>query len=475
MGSEELEILKQRIKVLENENKLLKEGVSSFLTVGDTISVPEHFKPIFDIAQKTVGKYFQELKADPSKASIEIHGERYVLLRASSLSVDFLTKIKDLYADKGEKEAFLIGKKFLFDVAHVLGIGDATNFHKKMDLKDPIAKLSAGPVHFAYSGWAFVEILPESNPAPNDTFLLKYNHPYSFEADSWIKQKKKSDSPVCIMNAGYSSGWCEESFGIPLTAVEITCRAKGDDNCTFIMAPPHKIEEHLKKENLERDQNIQHEIPLFFERKKAEEKIKSSLKEKETLLKEVHHRVKNNLQIVSSLLNLQSKFLPDSETVEMFNETKNRVKTLALVHEKLYEERAEFVDIKEYIKSIIDLLDYSFDGEGKNVKIKWECDYTKELHIDRAIPAGLIVNELISNVFKYAFPEDKGGNILVKLTELGGEFKLTIKDDGIGIPENFVPEKSDSLGLEIILLLSDQLGGDISFKRDAGTEVSMSF
>ena len=184
MTDKSTENLLDKIAKLEEENRLLKKGITSFLTVGDTITVPGQFKEVFDKAQKMVGSYFQELKADPSKARIEINGDRYVLLRASSLSVGFLNKIRDLYADKGEKEAFLIGQNFLFDIAHVLGLEDAQNFHKKMNLTDPISKLSAGPIHFAYSGWAYVEILPESRPSGDENFFLKYNHPYSFEADS---------------------------------------------------------------------------------------------------------------------------------------------------------------------------------------------------------------------------------------------------------------------------------------------------
>jgi PAS domain S-box-containing protein len=146
-----------------------------------------------------------------------------------------------------------------------------------MNLTDPIAKLAAGPVHFAYTGWAFVDILPESKPSADENFYLIYHHPYSFEADSWLRAKEISDTPVCIMNAGYSSGWCEESFGLPLTAVEVTCKARGDKNCTFIMSPPHKIKQHLKKysaKSYNPDQKkSSYEIPAFFERRKMEEQL----------------------------------------------------------------------------------------------------------------------------------------------------------------------------------------------------------
>ncbi len=273
------EELIKRISELEQENAMLKRDFSS-LPHGDSVKVPEAFKPLFDIAQQTVNEYFRHLKMDPTKGTIEINDQRYVLVRASALSKDFLDTIQNLYADRGESEAMAIGKNFLFDIAHVIGMNDARNFHVKMNFTDPIAKLSAGPVHFAYSGWAFVDILPESSPSPDENFYLIYNHPYSFEADSWIRSGKRSDTPICIMNAGYSSGWCEESFGIPLTAVEVSCMAKGDEHCTFIMSPPHKIQEHLERFHSQSTMAIkkteQYEIPTFFERKSVEEEMQKS-------------------------------------------------------------------------------------------------------------------------------------------------------------------------------------------------------
>src|SRR6185437_7725415 len=200
-----------------------------------------------------------------------------------------------------------------------------------MKLKDPISKLSAGPVHFAYTGWAFVDILPESHPTPDDNFFIKYKHPYSFEADSWIKSGKKSETSVCIMNAGYSSGWTEASFNMPLTSVEISCRAKGDKHCKFIMAPPNKIDSYIPK-NTKNNNKYAIEVPSFLEQKKIEEELNTSLAEKEFLLKEIHHRVKNNLQIISSLLNLQAQSINDPLTKEKYTESISRIKSMAIIH-----------------------------------------------------------------------------------------------------------------------------------------------
>lgn len=472
-----IEYLKSKIEKLEQENDRLKNEKEFFSTSNKTVSFPIHFQDVFEEAEKVVGKYFEGFSTDPSRGVIEINDERYVLLRASSLSVGFLNIIKDLYSDKGEKEAFQIGKNLLFDTAHVIGLEDAKKFHSSMNLTDPVSKLAAGPVHFAYTGWANVEILPESNPSPDDGYYLKYNHPSSFEADSWIKSGVKSEFPVCIMNSGYSSGWCEESFGIPLTAVEITCRAKGDEKCTFIMAPPHKIDEYINTEGSISDDEP-YDVPLFFERKKIEEKIKQSLEEKNVLLKEVHHRVKNNLQIISSLLNLQSNYFKDESSKAMFRESQNRIKTLALVHEKLYNSSdVQYVDLYEYINSITNLLSYSFDKEFIDVSFDMDMDMeaVKKLDIEKAIPCGLIVNEVLSNSFKYAFPNKLSGKIEVSFTYNSGNYEMCISDNGVGIPEEIDVENSNSLGLELIHSLVDQLEGKVKVTLKRGTAYQITF
>ena len=472
---DELSQLKSRIEELEKENDLLKKGVSSFSADGATVNVPEQFKAIFDAAEETVGKYFEGFKTTPSKGMIEINDERYVLLRASSLSVGFLNIIKDLYSDKGDKEAFRIGRNFLFDIAHVIGLEDAGKFHTSMGLNDPVSKLSAGPVHFAYTGWAYVDILTESSPSPDDNYYLKYNHPYSFEADSWIKAGIESDEPVCIMNAGYSSGWCEESFGIPLTSVEISCRAKGDENCTFIMAPPHKIDEYLKTEAALAG-NHHYDVPLFFERKKAEEKIKQSLNEKSVLLKEVHHRVKNNLQIISSLLNLQSNYLDNDDSKSLFKETQNRIKTIALVHEKLYKsDDVEYVNLNDYIKSIVSLLSYSFDKDYIDVNYEMSCESLEKFEIEKAIPCGLIANEILSNSYKYAFPNQFSGEISIELKSSSENCVMIIRDNGIGMKTPVDFSNSNSLGLELIHSLVGQLEGTLEVSSENGTTYHIEF
>jgi len=275
MGDREEQLLR-RIEALELENSQLRKGL--FDPRGEaTVIVPEPLKAQFEASQKTVGEYFQEVNAEPARGIIEVSDERYLLVRASGLSIDFFDTVRQLYSDRGEEEAAAIGRRVLFDIAHTMGINDARKFSERMKVTDPLDKLSAGPVHFAYTGWARVDIKPESAPSPDDDFYLIYDHPYSFEAASWNRAARVSTSPVCIMNAGYSSGWCQESFGVNLVSVEFSCRAMGDPHCRFVMAPPGRIAEHLEqlaaKQTVD-DTRLAHiAIPEFFESKRLEEEL----------------------------------------------------------------------------------------------------------------------------------------------------------------------------------------------------------
>lgn len=212
-----------------------------------TVKVPEQFEPIFAQAEKTVGSFFANLKRDPSKGIITIAEERYILIRGESIFQNLRDKMNKDFGNE-------ITDQFLYDLAKTIGWSDAVNFVQKLDLKDPVQKLSAGPVHFSHSGWAFVDILDDSSPTPDDNYLLVYNHPNTFESEQYIKKNEKSTKPVCLFSAGYSAGWCSYSFGVNVDATEILCVAKGDKDCRFVMAPPKRLEQrtadYKKKYNL---------------------------------------------------------------------------------------------------------------------------------------------------------------------------------------------------------------------------------
>ncbi len=448
--------LQQQIKLLEIENNSLRKKID-FSSINHTVIVPEVFKPIFDIAEKNVASYFSDVYNSSENGEIEISGERYVLIRSAALSYEFLDIIKELYKDNGDEEAVRIGNNFLFDIGHVLGMKDAKAFHDKMDLKDPILKLSVGPVHFAYTGWANAEILPESNPTTDESFLLKYHHHNSFEAQAWKKAKKVSDKPVCVMNSGYSSGWCEESYGMPLTAVEITCEACGDENCTFIMAPTNKIGDYLNE--LKIDGSLEkYDVPTFFKRKETEDKLQESLLQKETLLKEVHHRVKNNLQIISSLFKLQLNTIDNEELNSIFLTSLNRVNTMAQIHELIYsDDNLSSINIEKYIEHLMSSLKQLYFKPGNDVSIVLNFDLTESNFVpDKAIPLGLILNEIISNAFKYAQKENAIFTLNLKNDD--DFYFLSFSDNGPGLPKVVA---QNTLGLALISILSEQIDAEL--------------
>lgn len=207
------------------------------------------------------------------------------------------------------------------------------------------------------------------------------------------------------------------------------------------------------------------------EQKKTEEQIKNSLKEKEILLQEIHHRVKNNMQIVSSLLNLQSRHIKDKQSLGLFKSSQNRVKSMALIHERLYQSK-DFnrIDVADYVQGLINHLFITFGVDKQIVSLKINIK-NMFLSVDAAIPCGLIINELVSNSLKYAFPNQKKGEIKISMHPLGTkEVKLVVSDNGVGMPAEMDLKKTSSLGLNLVSMLAeDQLHGEIKLDKKRGT------
>jgi PAS domain S-box-containing protein len=212
-------------------------------------------------------------------------------------------------------------------------------------------------------------------------------------------------------------------------------------------------------------------------RKRAEVQIREAMKEKEVLLKEIHHRVKNNLQIVSSLLNLQSVYLRDAYDRELFKQSQNRVKAMALLHEKLYRS-AELtrIDFDEYLNTLMPSLFQSYKTSSSVIECSIEGSDVM-LDIDTAIPCGLIVSELVANSLKHAFPEERSGRIGVALVRLDqGTLRLTVYDNGIGMDQNTPSETAGApMGWELVRTLTEQLSGSIEIDRQPGTRVCITF
>ena len=212
------------------------------------------------------------------------------------------------------------------------------------------------------------------------------------------------------------------------------------------------------------------------DRKQKEDRIKAALKEKDILLGEIHHRVKNNLQIVYSLLDLESFRLEDKMAASLLTESKNRVRSMALIHQMLYESK-EFarVDFRRFLESLVARLVASYGSDTGRIALSINA-VEVHLPISVAIPCGLVVNELISNALKHAFSGDARGEIKIDLaSEAADRAVLSVSDDGVGIPEACNIEQAGTLGLQLVTLLAEQIGADLTIRRSAPTRFELRF
>lgn len=224
--------------------------------------------------------------------------------------------------------------------------------------------------------------------------------------------------------------------------------------------------------NVSEVSGIAHDIT---EKTIAEEQLKESLKEKEILLKEVHHRVKNNLQVISSILNLQSSYVKEESTLNILKESQNRIKSMAFIHESLYQTN-DFsqINFSEYVISLSQNLVHSYEVFDNFVNLKLQVKDVS-LNLDQSIPCGLLINELISNALKYAFPNNKKGTITIALAEKDNKVYLNVKDNGVGLPNNIDYRDTDSLGLQLVMTLTEQLDGTIELDNTKGANYSITF
>jgi two-component sensor histidine kinase len=228
----------------------------------------------------------------------------------------------------------------------------------------------------------------------------------------------------------------------------------------------------LGNHSIEEVSYIVHDIT---ERKIAQKKIEGSLKEKEILLKEVHHRVKNNLQVISSILNLQKSYLKDESIGEILSEIQNRIISMAFVHENLYRANDfSTIDLNGYVSDLLSHIAQSFFQEHIRLQTVLS-DQNIPLSLDQAIPCGLIINELVSNAFKYGFPDKKKGIIKVIVTENNRQIEISVQDNGVGFPKDFTFEVSHTLGLQLVTSLVNQLDGSIQQTQSKGVGFKIKF
>ncbi len=218
--------------------------------------------------------------------------------------------------------------------------------------------------------------------------------------------------------------------------------------------------------------HIAHDIT---KRKEIEVKLEKALEEKNTLMKEIYHRTKNNLMVISSLLSLQSMYIKDEYTQNIFKESQNRAKSMAMIHEKLYNSGdLENLDFGEYIVNLSNNLYDTYTLDKNLVKLVLDIDKVI-LNVEITIPLALILNELLTNSLKHAFPDGRGGEIKVELKKYDGNYRLSVSDNGIGFPEDLDYHNTDTLGMLIVNSLTDQIDGKISLERHHGTKFTLTF
>ncbi len=236
------------------------------------------------------------------------------------------------------------------------------------------------------------------------------------------------------------------------------------------------LEEMVENRTIQLENVIKKLELEILDHNNTESQLKSAVKEKEILLQEVHHRVKNNMQIISSLLSLQAMQLDDDEMIDLLHDCQNRIRSMAMVHEKLYMSKdLSNINMSEYIKKLVLTLFDSYSTKKTQIIPILELDDIF-MNIETGIPCGIIINELVSNSLKYAYPEDIKGTIFVGLKDKKDYYELTVSDDGVGMPENInLEETPETLGLMLVNSLISQLDGSIEFNQDYKTEFKINF
>jgi len=326
---------------------------------------------------------------------------------------------------------------------------------------EKVLKKHAGALYLAENGLEGLEIFKKHRP---DLIITDISMPIMHGLDMIRKIKELSTDVQVVVMSVYS---LKEYF---LQAIDLGVNG-------YLVKPVdpqklfHLIEELasnivLKKSLAEKE----------IKRRVAEKNLKRSLEEKDVLLREVHHRVKNNMQIISSILKMQERLVDDLKLQTVLAESRNRIRSMALVHENLYQnENLANIQFPNYVKSLAGNIARTYHDQKHQISFEYDIADVF-LPLDVGIPCGLIINELISNSFKHAFPDAEKGVIRISLTKSGQkEFALTVTDNGVGMDADFKPENSRSLGMRIVNKLAEQIDADLSYDFSNGTKYELRF
>ena len=326
-----------------------------------------------------------------------------------------------------------------------------------------------------YLGQAFYRIPVAMIVVNNDGTIVRLNElaetTFGYTSAELIGQKVEVLIPPRYRHKhpGYRGGFLSEPSARPMGAGRDLSGLRKDGN-------EFPVEIGINPVETGEGPMILSVILDLSERKLSEKRIQDALQQKDLLLKEVHHRVKNNLQVIHSLLDLQALKMVDTELVDVLRDSQNRIRSMSLIHQTLYQsQNFAQVDFQRFLSELLPRLTESYGSRSRQVRIEIRSTEVK-LPINEAIPCGLIVNELVSNALKHGFPNDRSGTVLVEIRENADQVvELSISDDGQGIALDKDLGKSESLGLQLVHLLTRQLHGHLDVHRSNPTRFTLTF
>jgi len=360
-------------------------------------------------------------------------------------------------------------------------------------LKDRLARLGPAVRHAL-----FEKALREETRHAEQALLTSEIRFHSFMHNSpalaYIKNREGRllyMNNTCEQIWGLSLAECEGKLDHELWPPEVAAALRLRDLAVFTSGEASRTLEEIPLRNSPAVQVLSFRFPFsdatgerllggvsvdISEQVRTERALSRAVSTKEALLKEVHHRVKNNLQVISSLLMMQSESLQDPRLAQALQESQKRVQCMALIHERLNrDDDPDYVDFREFVDVLVRDLFYSYGADAAQLRLRLDLNPVS-LAVAQAIPCGLILNELVTNALKYAFPQSRAGELAVTLgSDAKGRVKLTVADDGIGLPAGFDPAKSQSLGLRIIDILTRQLDGSLRQEPGPGAAFSLTF
>ncbi|NYB51885.1 MAG: PAS domain S-box protein [Methanobacteriaceae archaeon] len=431
-------------------NKHLEEdsGLSRDEFIGKDIKlIIKDFINNSTVNEDLINRFLDGDEFEPIEIEIEREGKIYFMeVHHAPIFMDgevFAIQViaRDITQRKNAEKALIEGKERLYNAnIYLETIINASPFAIVDLYPDGRVKSLWNPAAENIFGWSKDEILGKQPPFINEKNTEKYHQ----IMERVLSGESKSD-------------------------IELECARKDDKPIYTMMAtaPLPDLNGNI--------QGIMATFADISDMVAAENQIRASLEEKEVLLREIHHRVKNNLQIISSLISLQAGYIKEQETIRMFQESKHRIRSMALIHEKLYQSKdLAYIHFGEYLKSLVEMFLKFYSEKSSDVKVSLNCADVN-LEIDIAISLGLIVNELLSNCLKHAFPGAREGEVIISLSKDNGNCLLTVADNGVGIPESVDIKNTESLGLQIVQTLTLQLSGTLEHKNKGGTEFTISF